>query len=168
MLFFWNINFSFGPVIWKSICRTAKSTLNLRVWRYSLKPQRMKTSDWSKAAKGLKAEMKAQIIRSQRPRCVPSCSSVKSFRQSVSTALFFVLTSPTDRCCFLKAHSHGAKATETKNDFTIKVHATLEVAYSNVHVNRSICCHRTHCWHQEKIDIVAPCELAFRPIHTLT
>ena len=113
--------------------------------------------------------MKAQIIRSQRPRFVPSCSSVKSCRQSVSTALFFVVTSPTDRCCFLKVNSHGMKANATKKDFTVKVYVTVEVADTSVCVNRSICCHRTHCWCQEKTDVVtdvvAPCELAFRPIH---
>ena len=30
-----------------------------------------------------------------------------------------------------------------------------EVADVNVYVNRSICCHRTHCLRQEKIDVVA-------------
>ena len=102
------------------------------------------------------------------PRFVPSCSAVKSFRQSVSTAWSFVVTSPTDQTVLLKVNPHDMKATATKKDFTVKGYVTVEVADTNVCVNRSICCHRTHCLRQEKnvvVTDVTPCQLAFRPIH---
>ena len=53
----------------------------------------------------------------------------------------------------LKAHSHCASTKMSKNNFTIEV--KVGVADVSVHVNRSICCHRTHCLSQEKIDVVA-------------
>ena len=49
-----------------------------------------------------------------------------------------------------------------------EVCATVEVADTSIHVNRFICCHRTHCLRQEKkltllqADVVSPCEWAFK------
>ena len=54
-------------------------------------------------------------------------------------------------------------------EYTIEVYVAVEVIDESEHVNRSICCHRSHCLRDEKIDIVvdvvALCELSSRPVH---
>ena len=49
----------------------------------------------------------------------------------------------------VKIHSHSASATTTKNDLNIEVYVAVEVADVSVRVNRSICCHGTHCLSRE-------------------
>ena len=44
---------------------------------------------------------------------------------------------------------------QSKNDLTIEIEMAVEVADTSVHVNRYICCHRTHCLRQENTGIVA-------------
>ena len=61
----------------------------------------------------------------------------------------------------LKVHSREKSATTSKNDFPIEVYVAVEAIDPSVHVNRSICCHRTQCLPQEQIDLVARRKWAF-------
>ena len=51
----------------------------------------------------------------------------------------------------IKVHLHYASAAASKNNLTVEVHIAVEVADGSVCMNRSICCHRTHCLRQVKL-----------------
>ena len=62
----------------------------------------------------------------------------------------------------INVHSNGASVTASKMTSPFEFCVLVEVSDASVRVNRSICCHITHCLRQEKIgvvaDVIAPCE----------
>ena len=91
------------------------------------------------------------------------CLVVGIFTQQFLVWKSYSEANVTDR---VEAHSQSATATTSKWPPHYEVHVAVEGVDTSVHVNRSICCHKTYYLRQENInvvaDVVAPCEWAFK------